>query len=132
MVVHTKYDSVPITAVTSGLPSLLPFRNERMTAQQIKSVLDRFLGLAVVNEDENAEEDSGNQVDLFSAAWDTSAARRRVSRRRCRARLRRVCGPQTDQKRLRRNVHRQALRQMAGRPPAPSNTKGTPTLLKAQ
>ena len=51
MVVHTKYDSVPITAVTSGLPSLLPFRNERMTAQQIKSVLDRFLGLAVVNED---------------------------------------------------------------------------------
>ena len=79
MVVHTKYDSVPITAVTSGLPSLLPFRNERMTAQQIKSVLDRFLGLAVVNEDENAEEDSGNQVDLFSAAWDTSAAGVRTS-----------------------------------------------------
>ena len=81
MVVHTKYDSVPITAVTSGLPSLLPFRNERMTAQQIKSVLDRFLGLAVVNEDENAEEDSGNQVDLFSAAWDTSAAGVRTSDR---------------------------------------------------
>ena len=29
VIVHTKYDSLPITAVTSGLPSLLPFRDKR-------------------------------------------------------------------------------------------------------
>ena len=38
VVVHSKYDSVPVTAVTSGAKSCLPFRQDRMTAKAIKKV----------------------------------------------------------------------------------------------
>ena len=76
VVVQTKYDSVPITAITSGLPSLLPFRDQRMTAQEIKRCLDRFLGFAVVNEENENQagaEIGAGAMNLSPGQWEPAS-----------------------------------------------------------
>jgi hypothetical protein len=76
VVVQTKYDSVPITAITSGLPSLLPFRDQRMTAHEIKHCLDRFLGFAVVDEEHENQagaEDGASAMNLSSGQWEPAS-----------------------------------------------------------
>jgi len=76
VVVHTKYDSVPITAVTSGLPSVVPFREKRMTAHEIKRALDRFLGFASAEEqadDEMEAGDTGGNINLSSGQWEPAS-----------------------------------------------------------
>lgn len=73
VVVQTKYDSVPITSITSGLPSFLPFRDQRMAAKEIKRCLDRFLGFAVVDEEHENQagaEDGASPMNLSSGQWE--------------------------------------------------------------
>lgn len=75
VIVHTKYDSVPITAVTSGLPSIVPFRDKRMTAYEIKRVLDRFLGFTVLEEhtDEMESGDAVGNMNLSAGQWEPAS-----------------------------------------------------------
>ena len=47
VVVYFQHDSRPVTTFTSGTPSCLQVRSSRMTAHDIKTQLDRFLGLEV-------------------------------------------------------------------------------------
>ena len=75
VIVQTKYDSVPITAITSGLPSLIPFRDKRMTAKEIKRYLDRFLGFAVVDEEPEGQRaaDRVGAMNVSSGQWEPAS-----------------------------------------------------------